>query len=207
MPSDRTAATAGSRGPEYCSSIRSVGTIIETVTQAKTHSALGSDAARAGPSRRSSVTGAAGLSSPSAARRAAPHEGPGSGTRKQSSAKTAVSTTGTAKARWAPVRPDTAHAMRAVATGPTAKPLVSTTPARAAPFVSSWSAAHAVPALATMPTPSPTTSQPTVTPGSVDEASMTRLPRPAWTVKCKDCGHEITLGETMSIFRGEPDDK
>lgn len=29
----------------------------------------------------------------------------------------------------------------------------------------------------------------------------------SWTVKCKDCGHEITLGETMSIFRGEPGDK
>ena len=22
-----------------------------------------------------------------------------------------------------------------------------------------------------------------------------------WATKCKDCGHEITLGETMSIFR------
>ena len=28
-----------------------------------------------------------------------------------------------------------------------------------------------------------------------------------WTVKCKDCGHEITLGETLSIFRGEPGDE
>ena len=28
-----------------------------------------------------------------------------------------------------------------------------------------------------------------------------------WTVKCKDCGHEITLGETLSIFRGEAGDE
>jgi predicted RNA-binding Zn-ribbon protein involved in translation (DUF1610 family) len=28
----------------------------------------------------------------------------------------------------------------------------------------------------------------------------------SWATKCKECGHEVTLGETMSIFRREPAD-